>query len=49
MLQCPPQLILINRGGYFTMPVSVNVLTEAIADQATLPRITKVSNRAARL
>ena len=40
MLQCPPQLISINRGGYFTMPASVLV---------ALPRITKAGNRATRL
>jgi hypothetical protein len=31
------------------MSVSVNVLTEAVAGPATLPRITEAGNRAARL
>jgi hypothetical protein len=42
MLQCPPRLILINQGGYFTM-------LEAVAGLAALPRITEVGNRATHL
>jgi hypothetical protein len=49
MLQCLPRLILINKDGYFTMSASVNVLTEAVAGLAALPRITEAGNRAARL
>jgi hypothetical protein len=49
MLQCPSRLILINRGCYFTMHASVNVLTEAVASPVALPRITEAGNRAAHL